>query len=132
MEQFTVEQKRTTLNDLYGRIQQVVAEMGGTVSRGNAQRSFPGAMVGDSKVEDVPSLLVGIRETGLLVEFAPSNALNVGSALSVRARRTHGNVRKSDWQFRFDRGNWRRAQSPLADAEIRECLTPDGPTVPIL
>ena len=61
------------------------------------------------------------------VEFAPSQALGLGNALSVVAQRMHNGGRKNDWTFNFAQGAWRVRRCDLSDEEIRKCITPEGP-----
>jgi hypothetical protein len=120
------EEKTTTLDGLYCRIEKIAKGMGGFTSRTNAERSIPAAMTADPKGESVPALFLRMPDE-FLVEFAPRYPLSLGNNLSVQATRTQGGVRKSDWQLHFNGHDWLRTQNPLSDQEIRECLTPEGP-----
>ena len=128
MNQITVEQKLTALGELYVRIERIAAEMKGTASRSNVERSFLGATVASSKEENSLALFVRMPG-GFFIEFAPFYPLGQpGNNLIVQARRYQKGTRRNDWQFRFSEGEWQRTQSALSDQEIRECLTPDGPS----
>jgi hypothetical protein len=129
MNQFTIEQKSAVLNTLYCRIERIATNMKGTASRGNTERSLPSAAVAVPKSENVLILRVTIPG-GFRVEFAPFYPLShPGNNLVVQATRFQNDVRKNDWQFRFNGHEWQRTQNPLSDEEIRECLTPEGPSV---
>ena len=116
--------KSTALNELYSRITQIAEAMGGRVSRIKPSVSFPSAEGAAPRIEDVPALCVDMPDN-FQVEFAPSYPLSLPSDLLVRAKRTHGRLRESDWHFNFAPDGWRRIHAPLSDDEIRECLTPE-------
>ncbi len=118
--------KSAALDELYGRITQIAGAMGGTTSRSLSSLAFPSAMTASPRTEDVPSLCVKMPDK-FQVDFAPSNPLSIGNALSVKAARTLGVSRKSDWIFSFGPKGWQRTNTPLSDDEIRACLTPEGP-----
>lgn len=126
MTQQTIVNKTAELDEFYNRVMRIARSMGGSTSRLASNLSSPRAMVAGPRTEDAPGLRAQMPN-GLQVEFAPSNALSIGNALSVNARRTVGEGRKSDWTFTFGSNGWQRTGSPLSDDEIRECLTPEGP-----
>lgn len=113
----------TALNELYGRIEKVAAEMNGKTARTNVERSIPAAMTASPKSENVPALRVAMPDD-FRVEVAPPHPLSLGNNLSVQATRFQKGVRKSDWQFGFNGHEWQRTKNPLSDEEIRECLRP--------
>ena len=114
------------LDALYARIMGVAKVMGGTASRVSVRLSLPSAMTATPQADDAPALVVEMQNN-FRAEFAPSNALLIGNALTVRVVRTHEGLRKTDWQFNLAPDGWQRTQTPLSDDQIRECLTPDGP-----
>lgn len=126
MTQQTSVNTTAALDELYNRIAQVAAAMGGTASRAVSSLSLPSAMVATPRTEDAPTLHVKMPN-GFEVEFAPTHPLSIGTALSIQARRTISGSRKSDWVLSYGSNGWRRSQAPLSDHEIRECLTPQGP-----
>jgi hypothetical protein len=125
MTQPTSLDKSAALNSLYARIMAIAKAMGGSASLAAAQ-SIPPAMIAEPRSDDVPALRVKMPDE-FEVDFAPYLPLSVGSALSVRAMRTHSGWSETDWTFIFGTDGWRRAQRPLSDAEISACLTPEGP-----
>jgi hypothetical protein len=120
------EEKMIALDALYARIMGVAKVMGGTASRVSVRLSLPSAMTATPQADDAPALVVEMQNN-FRAEFAPSNALLIGNALTVRVVRTHEGLRKTDWQFNLAPDGWQRTQTPLSDDQIRECLTPDGP-----
>jgi hypothetical protein len=126
MTQPVASDKSRALNELYCRITQIAEAMGGRVFPIESSLSFPSATVADPRFEDVPALRVDMPDD-FRVEFVPSYPLSFPSDLSMRAKRIHGGLRKSDWHFNFAPDGWRRTQAPLSDDEIRVCLTPEGP-----
>jgi hypothetical protein len=63
---------------LYGRIALITTAMGGSAFHGTVARFFDAALVAEPRSEVVPVLLVEVPG-GFRVEFAPLNALSVGS-----------------------------------------------------
>jgi hypothetical protein len=120
------EEKTVALEALYARIEGIAKAMGGTASRVSVRLSLPSAMTATPQSDDAPALVVEMPDN-FGAEFAPSNALRVGNALTVRVVRTHEGLRKTDWQLNFVSNGWQRTQMQLSDDEIQECLTPDGP-----
>lgn len=119
-------EKASALDELYGRITQIAGDMGGAAVRVLAPASFPSALVDAPLRENAPALHVSLADD-FRVEFAPSHPLSIGNALSVRAVRTHGGGRKTDWTFTHLQGVWQYARKPITDDDIRKCLTPEGP-----
>lgn len=115
--------KTTALDELYCRITRVAEAMGSHATIMRTSVSFPCTAVAAPSVEDDPALRVEMPDD-FQVEFAPSYPLSFPSTLSVRAKRTHARLRKSDWHFNLGPDGWRRTQAPLSDDEIRMCLTP--------
>jgi hypothetical protein len=134
MTQQITDTKTTALVELYSRVTRVAGAMGGTASPYTSSLSVQSAMAPPSplgpRAEDAPALLVNMPK-GFEVDFAPSNPLSIGTALSVTATRTVGAGRKSDRSFIFGPdGCWHMTQDhPLTDDEIRVCLTLEGPPV---
>jgi hypothetical protein len=127
MTQPVTSDKSTALNELYCRITQIAEAMGGRVFPIKSSLPFPSATVAAPRFEDVPALQVDMPND-FRVEFVPSYPLSFPSDLSMRAKRTHGGLRKNDWHFNFAQDGWRRTQAPLSDDEIRVCLTPERPS----
>ena len=119
-------EKRFALDALYSRIAAVAKAMGGRASSVSLRLSLPSAMTATPQGEDAPALVVEMQNN-FRAEFAPSNALRIGNALTVRVVRSHKGLRKTDWQFNFASDGWQHNQTPLSDDQIRECLSPEGP-----
>jgi hypothetical protein len=118
--------KSAGLERLYARITKISEDMDGIATRTAQSLGLPTAMVPTPSRDDVPVLLVRMPDT-FQVDFAPSHPLSApGGALSVKAKRLYGGLRKSDWAFTFVHGEW-RAHNPVSDDTIRACLTPGGP-----
>lgn len=126
MELLTVNDKCAVLGKLFSRITGIAKAMGGNPSDQVLALTIPSAMTAEFRSENAPALWVEMPNS-FQVEFAPSIPLSIGSALSVRAKRTHDGGRKRDWTFTYWPDGWRTAQTPLSDAEIEACLTPEGP-----
>jgi hypothetical protein len=122
----TVNDKAAALGKLYDRVTRIAEAMGGTASHQVWALIVPGQMTAGRQSENAPALIAEMPDS-FRVELAPSYPLSIGSALSVRAVRTHGGGRKNDWTFTYWPDGWRRTQAPLSDDEIRACLTPEGP-----
>lgn len=122
----TVNDKSAALGKLYDRITRVAEAMGGTASPQVLALTIPGAMTAGYQSENAPALCAEMPDS-FQVEFAPSFPLSIGNALSVRAKRFHAGLPKSEWGFNLGPDGWRRTQAPLSDDEIRACLTPEGP-----
>jgi len=118
--------KSAALNELYYRITQIAEAMGSHATTITTSVSFPSTAKEAPSFEDDPALLVNMPNN-FQIEFAPIYPLRFPSDLSVRAKRIHGGLRKSDWHFNFTPDGWRRTHAALSDDEIRECLTPGGP-----
>ncbi len=118
--------KSGALNNLYSRIAQIAVAMGGTATATTESRSFESATVATPRSEDVPALLVEMRDA-FQVEFAPSRALSAHGVLSVKAKRTHSGSRKSDWDFILLQDEWRYGGKSISDDDLRKCLTAEGP-----
>jgi hypothetical protein len=115
----------TALHELYKRIAEIARSMGGTATEGTAPRRLT-VNVAVPRDEDVPALTIEMPDS-FHVEFAPPNALGLGNALSVKARRLHHGSTKNDWTVNLMQGVWQYTLKPFSDEEIRKCLTPDGP-----
>jgi hypothetical protein len=126
MTQQTGVNKTAALDELYDRIAQAAAAMGGTASRAVSSLSIPSTLVPTPGTEGAPTLHIKMPN-GFEVELSPTHPLSIGTALSVQARRTIGGARKSDWMLSFGPNGWQRSQAPLSDREISACLTPEGP-----
>jgi len=122
----TVSDKSAALGKLYDRITRVAEAMGGTASHQVLALTVPGQMTVGYQSENVTALCAEMPNS-FRVDFAPSFPLSIGSALSVKARRTHAGSPKNEWGFNFGPDGWRRTHTPLSDDEIRACLTPEGP-----
>ena len=120
------EEKSAALDLLYARISRAAEAKGGRTSPYLTAIAFASAVVAIPTTEAVNALHVEMSD-GLRVELTPANPLSIGNVVSVRAVRTHAGGRKNDWTFNFVNGEWRTAQGPLSDDEIRKCLTPEGP-----
>ncbi len=119
-------EKVVALDALYTRIADVAKAMGGTASKVSTRLALPSAMTATPQSDDAPALIVEMQDN-FRTEFAPSNALRIGNALTVRVVRTHEGMRKTDWHFNLALDGWQRSQTPLSDDDIRQCLTPEGP-----
>jgi hypothetical protein len=122
----TVNDKAAALGKLYDRITRVAEAMGGTASHQVLALTVPGQMTAGYQSENAPALCAEMPDS-FQVDFAPAFPLSIGSALSVKAKRTHAGSPKNEWGFNFGPDGWRRTQAPLSDDEIRACLTPEGP-----
>jgi hypothetical protein len=122
----TVNDKTSALGKLYERVTRIAEAMGGTASHEVWALTVPGQMTAGYQSENAPVLCAKMPDS-FQADFAPSFPLSIGSALSVRAMRTHAGGRKTDWTFNFGPDGWHRTQDPLSDDEIRTCLTPEGP-----
>ena len=122
----TINEKYAALADLYSRIEQIAKELGGAADSVIVPVSHMIATVLDPRSEDVPALRVKMPN-GFRVEFAPSGPLSTPYVLSVRVRRAHHGVPKSDCLFNFLSDGWHLTQTLLSEDEIRKCLTPEGP-----
>jgi hypothetical protein len=112
MTQQTAVNKTAALDDLYNRISRVGVTMG----------------CGASRDPSSPDLYVR-TPNGLEVRFTPMQSLSdIGNALSVQAMRYFGGGRKNDWMCSLGPNGWQLGQAPLSDADIRACLTPEGPS----
>ena len=126
MSEKTSDNKSVDLYELYSRVKQIAEAMGGCASAIAVGRSLPSAMFGSPRGEIVSPLRVMMPD-GFRVDFAAYYPSSIGETLTVRAVRTHGGSRKTDWLLRLAPDGWRRGQVPLSDDEIRGCLTPEGP-----
>jgi len=122
----TVNDKSAALGKLYGRITRVAEAMGGTASHQVLALTIPGAMTADYQSENAPALCAEMPDS-FQVEFAPSFPLSIWNALSVRAKRFHAGLPKTEWGFDLGPDGWQRTQVQLSVNEIRACLTPEGP-----
>jgi hypothetical protein len=121
--------KIKALNALYERIEKVAEFHGGQSYRDTSTIGHPAAATASPVASPAPRLTVEMP-SGVRVEFAPGSALGIGNHLSVKAKRIAPNDgHYSDYDFSLNNadGSWYRTQTPLSDAEIRECLIPSGP-----
>jgi hypothetical protein len=119
--------KRPVLEEFYKRIAAVVEYEGGSSTAVNARRTIT-VQTATPKVEGVPALLAKMPND-FEVEFAPTDALGIGNVINVRATRRHrGLVKDSIYVFTFATdGVWKYASRPVADGDIKACLTLAGP-----
>ena len=119
--------QEAALRDLYERVKRVADGMNGTCTEMELPSSLPGQMSDGASDLCVLALHVELP-SGLVIDFKPQNALGIGNALSVIARRIlPGSGTLSDRGFSFINGYWQSGGKALSDDEIRDCLTLRGP-----
>jgi hypothetical protein len=120
-----VSDKSAALDALYGRIASIAREKGGATVRVSVSVSHESQTVAEHQSEDAPALHAEMPSK-FRVEFTPSGPLSTPFVLSVNVRRFHHDAQKNGSSVSFVNDEWRVAQTPLSDDQIRAWLTLDG------
>ena len=118
--------KATALHELYGRVENVARELGGTSVRLMEPLRFLNAMVSSPRHENTPSLHA-VMPNDFRAELTPTNPLSTPFVLGVNVRRIHRGFPKNGSYLHFLNGAWLVGQTPLSDDQIRRWVTVDGP-----